>query len=152
MYDGLVAFKKVSGQQSFTVVPDLAEAMPKVDRRRQDLHLQAAQGHQVLQRQDRDADDVVASFQRIFKVSSPTAGTFYNGIVGADACLKTPGDLHAPRGVVGDDAASTVTIHLSQPDPEFLYKLAVPHASILPKRRAAEGRGHASRSRAPART
>ena len=29
--------------------------------------------------------DVVASFQRIFKISGPTAGSFYNGIVGADA-------------------------------------------------------------------
>jgi peptide/nickel transport system substrate-binding protein len=34
---------------------------------------------------------------------------------------------------VGDDAAGTVTIHLTAPDPEFPYKLAVPHATILPK-------------------
>src|ERR1700704_3545790 len=30
MYDGLLAFKKVGGQESFTVVPDLAAAMPQV--------------------------------------------------------------------------------------------------------------------------
>src|SRR5206468_13080754 len=30
MYDGLLSFKKVGGQESFTVVPDLAAAMPKV--------------------------------------------------------------------------------------------------------------------------
>jgi peptide/nickel transport system substrate-binding protein len=35
--------------------------------------------------------------------------------------------------VVGDAAASTVTINLVAPDPEFTYKLAVPHATILPK-------------------
>jgi peptide/nickel transport system substrate-binding protein len=76
--------------------------------------------------------DVVASFERIFKVSSPTAGTFYNGIVGADACLKTPATCDLSKGVVADPAAGTVVIHLTAPDPEFKYKLAVPHASILP--------------------
>ena len=34
--------------------------------------------------------------------------------------------------MVGDEAASTVTINLTQPDAEFFYKLAVPHAVILP--------------------
>ena len=48
---GCVAFKKAAGTEGFKIVPDLAEAMPDADRRRQDLDLQAAQGHQVLQRQ-----------------------------------------------------------------------------------------------------
>ena len=77
-------------------------------------------------------EDVVASFQRIFKISEPTAGSFYNVIVGADACIKTPATCTLDGGVVGDEAAGTVTFHLTQPDPEFMYKLAVPHASILP--------------------
>ena len=38
---------------SFDVVPDLAVAHAQGDQRRQDLHLRPAQGHQVLQRQDR---------------------------------------------------------------------------------------------------
>jgi peptide/nickel transport system substrate-binding protein len=66
-------------------------------------------------------------------VSSPTAGSFYNGIVGADACLKHASTCTLPQGVVADDAAGTVTIHLVAADPEFPYKLAVPHATILPK-------------------
>ena len=33
---------------------------------------------------------------------------------------------------MGDEAAGTITFHLTQPDPEFFDKLAVPHASILP--------------------
>jgi peptide/nickel transport system substrate-binding protein len=75
---------------------------------------------------------VVASFERIFKVSSPTAGSFYNGIVGADACLKTPATCSLKEGVVADDKARTVTFHLTQADAEFFDKLSVPHASILP--------------------
>ena len=76
--------------------------------------------------------DVVASFQRIFKVSSPTSGGFYSVIVGADKCIAEPATCTLEGGVTGDEAAGTVTINLTRPDPEFLYKLAVPHASILP--------------------
>jgi peptide/nickel transport system substrate-binding protein len=34
--------------------------------------------------------------------------------------------------VIGNAKKNTVTINLTAPDPEFKYKLAVPHASILP--------------------
>ncbi len=46
--DGLVAFKHAAGTKAFTLVPDLAVALPEADGRRQDLDVQAAQGHQVL--------------------------------------------------------------------------------------------------------
>ena len=97
-------------------------------------------------------DDVVASFERIFKVSSPTAGTFYNGIVGADACIKTPATCTLPKGVIGDSKTNTVTINLVEPDPELPYKLAVPHASILPKSAPSKDSGYYAVSPRPART
>ena len=81
---------------------------------------------------DLGVDDVVASFQRIFKVASPTSGSFYNVIVGADACLATPATCTLEGGVVADAAAGTITINLIRPDPEFFYKLGLPHAAILP--------------------
>jgi peptide/nickel transport system substrate-binding protein len=133
MYDGLLAFTKVAGQESFTVVPDLAEAMPKVTDGGRTYTFTLRKGIKFSTGKTVTPDDVVASFTRIFTVSSPTAGTFYNGIVGADACLKTPASCDLSKGVIGDDAANTVTIHLTQPDPEFPFKLAVPHASIVPK-------------------
>ena len=54
----------------------------------------------------------MASFQRIFKVKSPTSGGFYAGIVGADKCLETPATCTLEGGVSADDAAGTVTINL----------------------------------------
>ncbi|MFI5673611.1 ABC transporter substrate-binding protein [Streptomyces cellulosae] len=133
MYDGLLSFKKVGGQQSFTVVPDLAAAMPKVTNGGKTYTFTLRKGITFSNGKALTTDDVVASFQRIFKVSSPTAGTFYNGIVGADACLKTPASCTLKGGVTGDATANTVTVNLTAPDSEFPYKLAVPHASVVPK-------------------
>ncbi|MGI8699835.1 MAG: ABC transporter substrate-binding protein [Nocardioidaceae bacterium] len=131
-YDGLLAFTKKAGDASFTVVPDLAATMPKVTNGGKTYTFTLRKGIKFSDGKPVTTDDVVASFERIFTVSSPTAGTFYNGIVGADACLKTPASCDLSRGVIGDAQANTVTINLVQPDPELPFKLAVPHASILP--------------------
>jgi len=141
MYDGLMAFKKVAGQESFNVVPDLAEAAPQVTDGGKTYTFKLRSGIKFSTGATVTVDDVVASFERIFKISSPTAGTFYNGIVGADACLSKPETCSLKSGVVGDAAASTVTIHLTAPDPELLYKLGIPHASVVPKDSPAKDAG-----------
>ncbi|HEY0539025.1 MAG TPA: ABC transporter substrate-binding protein [Actinoallomurus sp.] len=140
-YDGLLAFKKIGGQESFTVVPDLAQAMPQVTNGGKTYVFKLRPGIKFSNGKALTVDDVVASFERIFTVSSPTAGTFYNGIVGGAACLKKPAGCSLSKGVVGDTSAGTVTINLTAPDPEFPYKLAVPHASIVPKGSPAKDSG-----------
>jgi len=141
MYDGLVAFKKVGGPDSFTVVPDLAEAMPQVTDGGKTYTFKLRSGIKFSTGKTVTTDDVVASFERIFKVSSPTAGAFYSGIVGAEDCLSEPATCSLGKGVVADATAGTVTIHLTAPDPEFLFKLGVPHASVLPKDSPAKDAG-----------
>ncbi|TMR99899.1 ABC transporter substrate-binding protein [Nonomuraea basaltis] len=141
MYDGLMAFKKVGGDESFKVVPDLAEAAPEVTDDGKTYVFKLRKGIKFSTGDEVTADDVVASFERLFKVSSPTAGTFYNGIVGAAACVKKPKSCSLDEGVIGDAAAGTVTVKLTAPDPEFLFKLAVPHATILPKGSPAKDSG-----------
>lgn len=132
LYDTLVTFKKVGGTEGFTIVPDLAEAIPKPENDGKTYTFKIRKGIKFSNGQEMTVKDVVASYQRIFKISGPTSGTFYNGIVGADACLKTPATCTLKGGVVGDEKAGTVTINLTAPDAEFFYKVAMPHAAILP--------------------
>ena len=131
-HDGLVTFKKVAGKGSNEVVPDLAEAIPAAQDGGKTYVFKLRKGITFSNGRELTPEDVVGTFERIFKVSGPTAGSFYNGIVGADACLKTPATCSLKDGVVANDKDNTVTIHLTNPDADFFYKLAFTHASIVP--------------------
>jgi peptide/nickel transport system substrate-binding protein len=130
-YDGLLTFEKANGSAGLTIVPDLATALPKPQDGGKTYVFTLRRGIRFSDGRPVTVDDVVASFRRIYKVGSPTAGTFFAGIVGADACNKTPATCVLP-GVVGDSRAGTVTIHLTAPDAEFYDKIAFIHAVVLP--------------------
>jgi len=131
-YDGLLTFSYGSGATTFNVVPDLAEALPTVSNGGKTLTFKLRKGIKFSDGKPVTVADVKASFERIFKVSSPTAGSFYNGIVGADTCLKTPATCKLDKGVVVDAATNSVVINIVAPDDAILSKLAVPHAVINP--------------------
>jgi peptide/nickel transport system substrate-binding protein len=141
LYDGLLAFKKAAGADGFAKVPDLAEEIPVPTNDGKTYVFKIRKGIKFSNGQELTVKDVVASFQRIFKVSSPTAGGFYSVIVGADKCLAEPKTCTLEGGVVADEANSTVTINLTRPDAEFFDKVALPHASILPADAPAEDAG-----------
>jgi len=132
VYDGLVAFKKTNGSDAFTIVPDLATAMPVLSNDGKTYTFTLRRGIKFSNGQDVTTKDVVASLQRIFKAVGPTSGTFFAGIVGATECLKTPATCTLAGGVSADAKAGTVTVNLTAPDAEFLDKLAVPHATVVP--------------------
>ncbi len=130
--DGLTAFAKLDGMASTTIVPDLADALPVPQDGGRTYVFHIHPGLRFSTGQPVTPSDVAASMRRIFKVGSPTAGSFYGGIVGADHCLKDPAHCTLGGGVEADDAAGTVTFHIIQPDGEFFAKLAMPHATVLP--------------------
>ncbi len=140
-YDGLVTFKKVAGADSNTVVPDLAESLPEVKDDGKTYVFKLREGIKFSDGSDLSGKDVAASFARLFKVSNPNAGSWFSGIVGADACLKEASSCVLAQGVVPDESAHTVTIHLTAPDSEFLYKLATPFGTILPASAPAKDAG-----------
>jgi peptide/nickel transport system substrate-binding protein len=131
-YDGLLGFKKAGGDGAFQVVPDLAQSLPTLSNGGKTWVFKLRKGIKFSNGKTVTPTDVAASFRRIFKVKSPTSGSFYAGIVGAKACLAKPAGCSLKGGVIANDKAGTVTINLIAPDPEFKYRLAVPHASIVP--------------------
>jgi peptide/nickel transport system substrate-binding protein len=131
-YDGLVAFQKVGGDPSFDVVPDLATAMPKVTNNGKTYTFTLRKGVKFSNGKTVTVADVLGTFQRLFKVSSPNVGSWYNDIVGGPACVTTPATCTLKGGVVVNAATNSVVFNLIAPDSEFLDQLAVPFGSIIP--------------------
>jgi peptide/nickel transport system substrate-binding protein len=130
-HDGLVAYKRVAGEEGTKKVPDLAEALPTPTDGGKTFTFTLRPGIKFSNGQTVTGQDVKATFERLFKIgNSPNAGTWYNVIEGGDACVKTPKTCDLSKGIVV--AGNKVTFHLTRGDPEFLDKLAVPFAFILP--------------------
>jgi peptide/nickel transport system substrate-binding protein len=127
-HDGLVQFKRVGGTEGTKLVPDLATSIPQPTNGGKTYTFQIRKGIKFSNGQVMKPSDFVATFERQFTVPGPTS--FYAGIVGADKCSTKKCDL--TQGVVADDTAYTLTINLTAADPEFLDKLALPFAYVVP--------------------
>ncbi|MCQ9156583.1 ABC transporter substrate-binding protein [Acidomonas methanolica] len=132
IYDGLTGFRKARGPAGDTVMPDLAEAIPAPQDGGRTYVFTLRDGIRFSDGRKVTVEDVAASFRRLFRVGSPTAGAFYGDIAGAKACLADPAHCTLAEGVRPDPVHRTVTFHLTAPDTEFMMKLAFTHASILP--------------------
>lgn len=129
--DGLVGFKRVGGVEGNTLVPDLATALPVPTDGGRTYTFKLREGLRFSNGRIVKASDVRFTMERVFRASSDGLG-FYAGIVGGRACAQKPGRCDLSSGVVVDDVARTVTFRLREPDPEFLYKLALPLAFVVP--------------------
>lgn len=130
-HDGLVAFRRTGGPAGTKIVPDLAESIPKPTNGGKTWTFKLRSGIKFSDGSPLTGKDVKATFERLFKIgTSPNAGTWYNVIQGGDACVKTPKTCSLAQGVIVK--GNTVTFNLTRADPEFLDKLGVPFAFILP--------------------
>ena len=123
VYDGLVALRRSGGAPGLTLVPDLAVTLPRP----------SAGGTMytfTLRGGIRYSNGVLvraADFRRGFEreLSLGLSPPYYRDILGAPACQPSPGSCDLSAGIVTNDRTGTVTFRLSQPDPDFLYKLAL---------------------------
>jgi ABC-type transport system substrate-binding protein/DNA-binding SARP family transcriptional activator/DNA-binding beta-propeller fold protein YncE len=129
--DGLVTLNHAAGPAGTRLVPDLALALPVPagNGRTYTFHLRPgihySTGALV------KPTDVTRSFERLFQLGS--SGTaYYQAINGAGACQQAPASCDLSHGIVANNPAGTVTFHLTQPDPDFLYKLTLTYADVLP--------------------
>ena len=132
MYDGLVGYRKTGGAPGATLVPDLALTLPVPTDGGRTYRFQLRPGLRFSNGRPVRASDFRASLERLLRLNGVSSPPFYGGIVGADRCSPQTGRCDLSKGIEVDDAARTVTIHLSAPDPDMLAKLALPFAFVLP--------------------
>jgi peptide/nickel transport system substrate-binding protein len=133
--DGLVGWRRVGGQAGTELVPDLAVSLPSVSRDGQRYTFQLRRGIRYSDGRLLKARDVRYSLERLYKLkpkTEPAAADPYQAIVGADRCSKRPSRCDLSRGIVTDDEAGAVTFRLVRSDPEFLFRLALPFAYVVP--------------------
>jgi YVTN family beta-propeller protein len=133
--DGLLGWKRAGGQAGGELVPDLAVSLPSISDDRRTYTFQLRRGIRYSDRRLVKASDFRHSLERVFKLRpapEPVAVDFYRTIMGADRCKSRPSRCDLSRGIVTDDRAGTVAFHLSAPDPEFLFKLTLPFAFVVP--------------------
>ena len=130
-HDGLTAFKRTGGADGGELVPDLAKSLPRPTAGNKTYTFQVRRGIRYSNGLIVKPSDFKRTLEREFKVHGPVAKSFYGVIVGAGTCLKKPTTCNL-TGIVPNDKAYKVTFHLTSPDPEFLQKLAMPFAFVLP--------------------
>ncbi len=130
--DGLTAFKRVGGSDGAQVVPDLAISLPAPTDSGTTYTFTLRRGIRYSNGAPVRPEDFRHELERLFKLNTGFASLYYGHIVGASGCIAQPAGCDLSRGIVGDDAANTVTFHLVTPDPEFLHELALSVAVAVP--------------------
>jgi peptide/nickel transport system substrate-binding protein len=134
-YDGLVAYRRVGGIGGGTLVGNLAVRVPRPTDQGRTYTFQLRRGIRYSNGATVRASDFRYSLERLLTIDRQFASGYYNGIVGASKCsARPPARCDLSAGIEVDDAAGRITIHLAQADPDFLHKLALPLASIIPRR------------------
>ena len=123
-YDSLVTFQQSPGANGLQLVPDLALSAPMPSRAGLTYTFHLRPGIRYSDGRTLHASDFRRAIERLFRVGS-IGSSFFNGLVGAAACIRHPRACDLSRGIVTNDSAGTVTFQLTAPDPDFLFKLTV---------------------------
>ena len=130
--DGLVGYRKTGGSAGDQPVPDLAVSLPTPTDGGRSWSFQVRPGIRYSTGAVVRPQDIRRGIERSLELESPYA-LYYAHIIGAPKCLadkKQPCDLS--QGIVSDPDTNTITFHLTSPDPDFLYELALPSSDALP--------------------
>jgi peptide/nickel transport system substrate-binding protein len=135
--DGLLALRRIGGAGGLQLVPDLAVAMPAISDGGRTLTFRLRRGIHYSNGDLVKPSDFLFAVRRQYGNPPVSYGTdFLTDIVGAGACTDKPSTCSAAlaAGIVPDDRANTLTIHLVQPDSSVPYELATTFADLLPPR------------------
>jgi YVTN family beta-propeller protein len=127
--DGLVALAQASGAAQ--LVPDLATTVPLPTDGGRTYAFRLRPGMRYSTGVPVRASDLRRELQRLYTTNSWET-SYYSALQGAAACQERPLACDLSRGVITDDRAGTIVLHLARPDPDLLFKLALPSARPVP--------------------
>jgi YVTN family beta-propeller protein len=125
VYDTLVTVRKSAGLTGLDLVPDLAEQLPIPTDSGLTYVFRLRPGIKYSDGEPLRASDFRRGIERTLIVEPSSAIGYFNDIVGADACTQKPASCDLSTGIVTDDAAGTITFHLTAADPDLLGALSI---------------------------
>jgi YVTN family beta-propeller protein len=134
--DGLLGYSQAGGAETYKVVPDLATGPPTVTDGGLTYTFQLRKGIRYSTGGVVQPADIRRGIERALLQSGsefPKLVPYLAAIEGAGGCLKKQAtECDLTRGITTSPGSSTVTFHLSKPDPDFLLKLALPPYDAVP--------------------
>lgn len=134
--DGLLGYSQAGGAETYKVVPDLATGLPTVSDGGLTYTFQLRKGIRYSTGGVVQPADIRRGIERALLLSGdkfPKMTPYLAAIEGSRGCLtgkRKHCDLR--RGITTSPGSSTVTFHLSKPDPDFRFKLALPEYDAVP--------------------
>ena len=131
--DGLLGYSQAGGAETYKVVPDLATGLPTVSDGGLTYTFQLRKGIRYSTGGIVQPADIRRGIERALLQSGefPKLSPYLAVIEGGRSCL-TGEHCDLTRGITTSPGSSTVTFHLSKPDPDFLFKLALPDYDAVP--------------------
>jgi peptide/nickel transport system substrate-binding protein len=129
-YTPLLTYKHASGAAGGTIIPGLADALPKISANGKTYTLRLRKGLVYSDGTPVKAGDFTYTIERAIKLNWGGKSFFTNNIVGASAYDK--GTAKSISGITTNDTTGQITIHLTQPYGAFANVLAFPAAGLVP--------------------
>jgi ABC-type transport system substrate-binding protein/DNA-binding SARP family transcriptional activator len=129
--DGLLTYSRAPDAGTSTIVPDLATSMPVVDDAGRTFTFTLRRGVLYSDGTPLRPVDFRRALEREYRAGSGLSALGVP-LVGAKRCGPSRPVCDLRAGVTVDDAAGTITYHLSASDPAFLYELALPFGAAVP--------------------
>jgi len=130
-YDSLVSYRRTGGATFGPLVGNLASEVPEPSADGLSYVFNLRPGVRYADGRIVQPEDVRASMEDLIG-RNRNLPPFWNAIIGAPGCRISKASCDLSRGIVADARARTVTIRLSEPDPELLHKLATHLTSVVP--------------------
>jgi DNA-binding SARP family transcriptional activator/ABC-type transport system substrate-binding protein/sugar lactone lactonase YvrE len=135
-YDGLVAYRRVEGAAGDTLVGALATTAPAPSPDGKTYVFTLRPGLRYSDGRPVRPTDFRTSMERFLEVvgRSPAEAfpSHYEGIVGARRCMQSKAPCDLSRGIEADSRERTITVHLTRRDAQFLHKLTMSFAFLVP--------------------